>query len=229
MLAGERRDLLRELEGVLLRSVEGLLGFRVHRLRLPHCGSEGDDVVVKLVDAPLARQHALGVADLRAEGELAVRPDHGALGGGEASPGLIGGRGGERRVDAVDHVHVAEKRIHCRAQLRVALELVREPRPGLGRAGDTRAHALDRDEGYLALGVRREFGGDTGGRARVLDEQTEQVGAEKPLDERLVVLGRTHDLGDGADDAGELSLAGKCPGERRRRALECAVDLFEPA
>ena len=215
MLAGERRDLLRELERVLLRSVERLLGLRVHRLRLADCGSEGDDVVVKLVDAPLARQHALGVADLGAERELAVRPDDSALGGREAGSGLIGGRGGKRRVDAVDHVHVAEERVDRRTQLRVAFELVEQPRPGLGRAGDARAHALDRDERYLALGVRREFGGDTGGRARVFDEQAEQVGAEKTLDERFVVLGRTHDLGDGADDAGELALAGKRPRERR--------------
>ena len=36
----------------------------------------------------------------------------------------------------------------------------------------------------------------------VLDEQAEQVRAEKPLDERLVVLGRANDLGERADEPG---------------------------
>ena len=46
-------------------------------------------------------------------------------------------------------------------------------------------------------------------------EQAEQVGAEKPLDERLVVLRRANGLGDRADDARAAPLLGERPCECR--------------
>ena len=137
VLAGERRDLLREFKRVLLGSAQRFLGVRETRLGLSDGGTLGDHEVVELVDATLTGEYALRVGDLGAQRQLAARPDDGAVGCREARARVILGRRREGRLYAVDHEHVAEQRLHSGPDRVITLQFVEQSCAGRGHASQS--------------------------------------------------------------------------------------------
>ena len=152
----------------------------------PTRASTADASSAQLVDAALAREHAVDVVGrLGPTRDLAGRPDDVPVGRGEAARAPGAGCGAMRLLERVDDVDVADERVErvprCRRRSSTTSDERRAAAGGRGRP----ACGVERHERDVADVVSSAAASSNApAAARVLDEHAEQVGAERVLDER---------------------------------------------
>ena len=153
---------------------------------------------LQLAQATLAAQDALGIGDLRADGDLAVGPRDDAITRNKTRTSRIG-RGCLDGVDGrVEHVHIAQEQLGHAYVLGSIRELVEKARPDFGTTvlDACTGHVDERKFTTGKLGLQKLID-ELGRGMRVPGHEGEHIRPEQMLDQALKCRRRGKKLADG--------------------------------
>lgn len=210
-LAGNLGNRLRELEVIRLGNAQVVERLIDVALAVPDGLDDGGLLRLQLPQTPFATQDALGVGDLRANGDLAVGPRDHAIARDETRPRCVR----RSRLDGLDgrieHVDIAKQKLGDTLVLGSEGDLVKQARAGFG-ARSLDGRTTDADERELApgkLGLQEPV--DQIGRGvRVFGHEPEHVGSQQMFDKALERGRGGEELAYGRDDVAVLALHGPC-------------------